>query len=303
MNSPDFPIHLSGYFDYLIKVKKLADGSIRDTKCTFVRLMRFQINQKVETQIYELELAFFIDWMNEMRADQLSPKSIAKMISHVRSYLDYCWRTGRGRKNVLDGFFVKDAYKKVAPPILTIDEVTILVKSLPQETDHQRMKRLIILMLYGLGLRTGELCSLNCSDINHERQQIIVRKGKGGIQRVLPIPDGVWIELLLYLKKKKSQGALFLTAVKKKRVDVSYIGSIMSEAMENSGLGFEATPKTLRHTFASHLMDRGVSIAVISSLMGHVSPSETGVYLHSFKARREESMAIIHSKLDEEEET
>ncbi len=298
MESKTFSIHLSGYFDYLGKIKKLTFNSLKDYKCSFLNLLVFISEKGIVEEVYELNIDFYIDWMNHLRSQGKSPKSISKMISHVRGYLNYSWRSQKCTRNVLDGFYIKDAYKKVAPPVLTIEEVTQLIKILPQQTEIQRKKRLIVLMLYGLGLRTGELCSLNCADINHEKQHVHVKQGKGGIQRIIPIPNGVWIELLVYIKSKKS-GPLFKTDIKKTRMRISDIGHIIKEATLLAGLETGITPKTLRHTFASHLMDRGVSIAVISSLMGHSSPSETGVYLHTYKHRKEESMAKLHNKMEE----
>ena len=301
MNEAFFPIHLSGYFDYLENVKKLAHNSLKDYKCTFVNLLWSLKKKSNYTEIYDLELSFFLEWMNELREAGKSPKSISKMTSHVRGFLDYSWRSGRGRRNVLDGFYIKDAYKKVAPPVLTLEQVTVLIHSMPQETELQRKKRLIVLILYGLGLRTGELCALNAIDFNHEKQHVHIKHGKGDIQRIIPIPDGVWIELLVYLGKRRGQGALFKTEAKRKRLRIADIGDIIGEAVSLSGLDLKITPKTLRHTFASHLMDRGVSIAIISSLMGHRSPSETGVYLHSFKSRKEEAMKTFHSLIEGED--
>lgn len=299
MENKAFTIHLSGYFDYLGKIKKLTFNSLKDYKCSFLNLLEFMGDKELREDIYDLNIEFFIDWMNHLRNQGKSPKSVSKMISHIRGYLNYSWRSEKCTRNVLDGFYIKDAYTKVAPPVLTIEEVTQLIKTLPQQTEIHRKKRLIVLMLYGLGLRTGELCSLNCVDINHEKQHVHVKQGKGGIQRIIPIPDGVWIELLVYLKSKKS-GPLFKTDVKKTRMRISDIGFIIKEATLMAGLEVGITPKTLRHTFASHLMDRGVSIAVISSLMGHRSPSETGVYLHSYKTRKEESMSKLHKKMEDE---
>lgn len=295
-----FSIHLSGYFDYLGKVKKLSHNSLKDYKCTFLNLINFMSEKVVFEDIYDLNIEFYIQWMNFLRQEGKSPKSIQKMLSHIRGYLEYAWRSGKGSRNVLDGFYLKDANTKVAPPVLTIEEVTKLIKALPQGSELERKKRLIVLMLYGLGLRTGELCSLNFNDINHEKQHVHIKQGKGDIQRIIPIPSGVWIELLVYLGSRKNSGALFKTEAKKKRLGIHDIGDVVREAVQTSGLEKEITPKTLRHTFASHLMDRGVNIAVISSLMGHKSASETGVYLHSFENRKKDSMALLHSKMEEE---
>jgi integrase/recombinase XerD len=141
---------------------------------------------------------------------------------------------------------------------------------------------MVILLLYGCGLRTGELSHLDVSDVNIEREEILVRHGKGDRDRVLPVAGGVWTELMAYLADRGGKrGPLFLTTAKRRRINDAEIGTIVRDASHRAGIERRVTPKTLRHTFATHLMQKGVGLAVISSLMGHRSLSETGVYLHA----------------------
>jgi len=136
------------------------------------------------------------------------------------------------------------------------------------------------------------------SDVHIERQEIFVRKGKGGYQRYVPVPGGVWVELLAYLGERKwKRGPLLRTEAKARRLLSHGVGEIVKEATRRAGLGEWVTPKTLRHTFGSHLMDRGVDVGVISMLLGHRSPAETGVYLHVLPGKKEQ--AVQHLKLQE----
>ena len=139
-------------------------------------------------------------------------------------------------------------------------------------------KRVIILVLYGCGLRTQELCLLNVPDVDCERRELHVL-GKGDRQRVVPVPDGVFTELLAYvLERGGKRGPLFRTAIHRKRLGARHVCDIVRRAAERAGLTMLITPKVLRHSYATHLMDSGVDLAVIASLMGHRSPAETGVY-------------------------
>jgi len=95
----------------------------------------------------------------------LSKKSTQKFVTHLRGFLNYSWRVGKVNKNVLDGYSIKGAFTKEPPKAISEDEVRRLIQALPQSTFIQRQKRLIILTLYGLGLRTGELCRLNIQHI------------------------------------------------------------------------------------------------------------------------------------------
>jgi site-specific recombinase XerD len=149
----------------------------------------------------------------------------------------------------------------------------------------------MVLLLYGCGLRTKELCNLDVQDVNIERQEIFVKKSKGDIQRWIPVPEGVWTELLAYLAERKGvRGALFRTSAKRQRIRETNVLEVVVAAVKRAGLAGDITPRTLRHSFATHLMDAGVDVAVISTLMGHRSPNETGVYLHALPGKRERAV-------------
>jgi site-specific recombinase XerD len=86
------------------------------------------------------------------------------------------------------------------------------------------------------------------------------------------------------------RGALLRTAHLARRISAQDVCDVVRDAADRAGLPTTVTARTLRHTFATHLMDRGVDLAVIASLMGHRSPQETGVYLHALPRRREEAV-------------
>jgi site-specific recombinase XerD len=110
----------------------------------------------------------------------------------------------------------------------------------------------------------------------------------------VPVPEGVFVELLAYLHERGGRrGALFKTLVKRTRLANKDVVAIVLAAARRAGLAADVKPKTLRHSFATHLMDRGVDLGVIASLMGHRSPQETGVYLHVLPSRKEQAVKLI----------
>jgi integrase/recombinase XerD len=130
--------------------------------------------------------------------------------------------------------------------------------------------------------------------VDLERQELVVRQGKGDRARRLPVPEAVWTVLLAYLAERKGRrGALLRTFQKKVRLRPCDVCEVVSAAVRRAGLPGEVTAKTLRHSFATHLMDRGVDLAVIASLMGHRSAQETGVYLHRLPGRAEAAVALL----------
>jgi integrase/recombinase XerD len=181
---------------------------------------------------------------------------------------------------VLDGFSLKDRTKRKKPQALTEAEAKRLIAACGRATPVERRDRLIVLLLYGCGLRTAELCQLNVPDVDTERRELRVQ-GKGDRVRVVPIPESVFTELLAYLHERGGKrGPLLRTQAKRVRIALKTVGNAVRRAAEAAGFTRLIVPKMLRHAYATHLMDAGVDLAVIASLMGHRSPTETGVYLH-----------------------
>jgi integrase/recombinase XerD len=232
-----------------------------------------------------LELQHYLHWLEAERQNGCTESTLAKYLSHVRGLLEYAWRSGRSERNVLDGFSLQHTQRRTPPKSLSLEEAERLIAATVVPGPTARRDRLIVLLLYGCGLRTDELCALDVANVNRERQELLVLKAKGDRPRVVPIPEAVYTELLAYLLEHGKRGPLFRTTHRKSRLRVHDVCKIVRAAAARAGLPPYVTPRTLRHTFATHLMDRGVDLAVIASLMGHRSPQETGVYLHVLPGR------------------
>lgn len=292
---------IEGFYEYCLGVKKLKATSVRDLKCSINKLQKYLILEKCKDFIWELELDQFVDYVNYLRDRGERGTGISKQLSHLRSLLDYCHKAGYAKKNPLYGYEVKDKSPKYQPRFLTMEEMTSLLRVLSKKTRVERKERLMVLTLYGLGLRTSELCNLKVKDISIEDQDVFIR-GKFDIERRIPVPDGLWIELLSYLQENDlKRGQLFKTDSKKTKYNISAVGFIVKKYASLAELSSDITPKTLRHTFASHLMDKGIDISIISSLMGHKSPRETGVYVHAYKKNKDSAISHFDNIYEEEE--
>lgn len=288
---------IEGYLDYQSKVRRLAHRSVVDIKCTLRRAVLSFEQVRPAVALWKLTLGDYMAWVNQQREDGFSPQSLNKDISHLRGLLEYAWRSGRADRNVLDGFSLQDSARLVTPKFLSIEEARQLVEACASHTRMERRNRLVILLLYGCGLRTSELCQLDYADVDLERQEVVVRHGKGDRARRIPVPDTVWTVLLAFLAERKGRrGPLLQTEKKRTRFSAKDVGEVVQAASQKAGLTQAVTAKTLRHSFATHLMDRGVDLAVIASLMGHRSAQETGVYLHALPGRREQAVKLLSKK-------
>lgn len=284
---------VEGYLSYIRDVGRKQPRTLVDVRCS-LRLATVAFEQRRPgVPLWHLQLEDFLHWLEAERTAGRTSSCLAKYLSHVRGLLEYCWRSGRCDRNVLDGFSLQHTIVRAEPKSLNLDEARRLIETCPSTNSAERRDRLMILLLYGCGLRTGEVCSLDIGDVNRERQEILVRKAKHDRPRVVPIPDGVYTELLSYLLDLGKRGALFRTAHHARRVSQQDVCDVVRRAVQRAGLRDGVTARTLRHSFATHLMDRGVDLAVIASLMGHRSPQETGVYLHVLPGRPEAAVQTL----------
>jgi len=285
---------IEGYLSYLTDVGRKSPRTVIDVRCTIGRVVEGMRANHPRVALWRLSLQDFLHWLARERQAGRTATSLAKYLSHVRGLLDYAWRSGRSERNVLDGFQLQDAAPRTAPRSLNLEEAQRLITACPQGSTIQRRDRLMILLLYGCGLRTQELCSLDVGDVNRDRRELQVLHAKGDRPRVIPIPDGVYTELLAYLLDRGGKrGALFRTTAHGRRISAKDVCVVVKDATERARVEGLVTARTLRHSFATHLMDRGVDLAVIASLMGHRSPAETGVYLHVLPQRREAAVRLL----------
>ena len=286
-----------GYLDYLRDVRKLTVYTVRDFRSALRRCTAYLEKRRPGVPLWKCSLEDFLAWLNASREEGYHETGLAKELSHIRGLLEFSHRAGRCERNVLDGFSLNDQVPRQEPRVLTMDEVRALLRVCVRHTPEDRLRRLVVLLFYGCGLRTAELAALDVADVIVERQELFVRKGKGDIQRYVPVPSGVWVELLAHMAERSvKRGPLFRTEVKRRRLGKAEAGRIVREMARRAGIGWTVTPKTLRHTFGTHLMDRGVDIGVISLLMGHRGPGETGVYLHVMPGRREQAISRLPLK-------
>jgi site-specific recombinase XerD len=284
---------IEGYLTYLLEVGRKAPRTVVDVRCTIKRVFDVFATPRPDASLWRLSLKDYLLYFEAEREAGRSDGSLAKDASHLRGLLEYAWRSGRSERNVLDGLNLHESVKRRAPNFLTLEQAERLVRACPRRTAAERRDRLMILMLYGCGLRTAELCALDVSNVVRERQELTVLQAKGDRPRVLPIPDGVYSELLGHLLDHGKRGALFRTAHLSRRIRSVDVCECVRAAAARAGLDSTVTARTLRHTFATHLMDRGVGLEVIASLMGHRSPQESGVYLHALPRRAQAAVQAL----------
>ncbi len=160
------------------------------------------------------------------------------------------------------------------PDVLDKEEVFRILK----ETKNLKHKT-ILTLIYACGLRIGELLSLKIEDIDGKRMQVKIRNAKGSKDRYVPLPENVRGLLRTYYKNYKPNKYLFNGAKKEKYSAIS-VRNLLKRASIKAGIRKNVTPHTLRHSYATHVLESGVDIRYIQAILGHNSIKTTQIYTH-----------------------
>ena len=223
---------------------------------------------------------------------RLGPEDIRQYQVHLFRERKLSAGTVEGRTAALRFFFLKTLKRpyihdqipfpkrqRPLPTVLSQDEVARLIDSA-----QSLMHRAMLITLYGTGVRRAELCQLKVADVDSKRMVIRVRDGKGGRDRDVLLSDKLLETLREYWRWMKPKTYLFPGTVKNWRADVpittKVVWTAVNEARKRAGIEKRITPHTLRHSFATHMLEAGADLRTIQVLLGHAELADTAVYLH-----------------------
>jgi site-specific recombinase XerD len=235
-----------------------------------------------------------------LKKSDYSTRSICRKISTIRSFFKFLSREGIVKNNPTINLIAPKINKKL-PYFLYLQEVNKLIEATPRDTIFGIRDIAILELLYGTGMRVGELVNLNIHDIDLYEKTIRVF-GKGSKERILPLGNPSIKAIQEYLTgrhlfsknvsiNKNDQNALLLNRFGG-RLSTRSIGRIIIKYMKIAGLNKKISPHVLRHSFATHLLGGGADLRSVQELLGHESLSTTQIYTHITKER----LKIIYKK-------
>ncbi|MFA6678758.1 MAG: tyrosine-type recombinase/integrase, partial [Acholeplasmataceae bacterium] len=193
--------------------------------------------------------------------------------------------------------------EKKIPEVLTIDEVVSLIDSL-QGNDPIKMRNLALIeTIYGSGLRVSELLNLRVSDV-HLTEKYVKIVGKGNKERNVPLGDMSINAIREYITKarpkllKLDNNYLFVNQYGNKLSRQGFY-KLLSKICEDVGITKNVSPHTLRHSFATHLLENGVDLKTLQDLLGHEDISTTQIYTHISKKHLEDAYLKTHPRATE----
>lgn len=231
----------------------------------------------------------------------IGPRSVARIISGMRSFYKYLRLEGFTDHNptqLLDS----PRLGRHLPEVLTIDEIDAMIDCIDMSTPEGIRNRAIIETMYSCGLRVSELVGLQMSLIYADDEFILVR-GKGDKQRMVPISQ-VALELIArYVSEVRSnlvvrrgnEDILFLNR-RGGQLSRQMVFIIIKQLCELAGIHKQVSPHTLRHSFATHLLEGGANLRAIQQMLGHESITTTEIYVHIDRSRLRQEIMQHHPR-------
>lgn len=231
----------------------------------------------------------------------IQPRSQARIISGVKSFYKYLR---------LEGFMETDPTELLLgpkigrhlPEVLTVAEIDRMIEAIDMSKAEGQRNRAIIETLYGCGLRVSELVSLKLSQLYIEERYVIIQ-GKGNKQRLVPISPVALEQIGLYLEQTRSrqvaqrgsEDILFLNR-RGAMLTRQMIFHIVKQLCELAGVRKVIGPHTLRHSFATHLLEGGANLRAIQQMLGHESITTTEIYVHLDRSRLRDEILQYHPR-------
>jgi len=225
-------------------------------------------------------------YLSHMRSKKLSKATIARKLSALRSFFRFLMRQGAVDHNPAADLRGMRRERKL-PRFLDETEAAKLVESPDISTPWGRRNRAILEMLYSSGLRVGEVAALDVRDLDLIAEAVTV-KGKGRKIRLAPLGSKVLDILHSWLRDRRiiiaerggNPRALFIGRNKGHRLNARSIRKMLERTAKRLGMGPGITPHTLRHSFATHLLNRGADLRSVQELLGHENLTTTQIYAH-----------------------
>jgi integrase/recombinase XerD len=223
-------------------------------------------------------------WIAWMHGEGYAPASIARKLSALRSLFRYLVRE---KVVATSPMLLVPAPKgrQTLPTVMTVEEIERLIEAPDMSTSLGMRDRCLLEVLYATGLRVSELLSLRVDQVDWPRQSIQVM-GKGSKERIVLLGDLAIDALERYvhearpqLERESSSEALFLSHLGKS-LSVRGFHLILQSRLAEAGITRHVTPHTIRHSFATHLLEGGADLRIVQELLGHASVSTTQVYTH-----------------------
>jgi len=283
VKNAEYRDYIRQFYDYL-GVLNRSENTIKWYITDCILFLRHVENESGNKAIESIDKNDLRDFLACELMKGLKRRSLLRRVSAVKNFFRFLLRREIIKSSSIILVETPRGEKKL-PDVGSRDEIfKILSKSFGDSWRDIR-NHAVVSFLYGTGARIGELAALNCEDMDF-RSGMVTLRGKGGKVRVVPAGDYVLKRLREWLDRRNAPdtGPVF-TNPRGQRLTTRQLRNVVYSAVRKAAVKTPMSPHTMRHSFATHLLDGGVDIRIVQEFLGHASLSTTQVYTHVTKNR------------------
>lgn len=267
------------YLLELKSVKRYSKNTVKSYKEDLTGFTNFcNTNQQID--IGKISNKFIKRYLMHLNELELDKRSIARKLASIRGLFKYAFQREILKANPALQISNPKLDRKL-PEIVPLESILKIYDLADEAEDHPLLVKIIFELLYGCALRVSELCSINLEDLELSNKVIKI-KGKGNKQRIVPIGDKSIEIVKEYLLWRKDIAAsnVFLVNVNGERIYVRFVHRVVNKYLGKVTDIKRKSPHVLRHTAATHMMDKGADIRAVKEILGHENLSTTQIYTH-----------------------
>ncbi len=278
------------YTSYLASEKMKSQNTIKSYQSDLLNYLYYLQNVKNIDDIKNTNTSDVLDYLTYLKKLGYSSTSSSRSLSTLKSFYKFLTLEHYIKHNPTLTISAPKLDKKL-PTVLSVEEVLKLLNSLNDDTPYNARNKAMIEVMYATGLRVSELVNLKINQL-HLTSKMISTTGKGSKERIVPINDYAAKILRDYIvkyrvelvKNKKDNNYLFLNNQGEALSRQSFF-IILKRLAKEAGIEKEISPHTLRHSFATHLLEAGTDLRYIQEMLGHEDISTTQIYTHLSKQK------------------
>lgn len=284
---------------YLLLEKSLSANSIDAYLTDVAKLTDYLQQENISLENTDIDtLHNFVAALNDIA---ICPRSVARIVSGIKQFFSFL---------VIDGFLQQNPSELLVAPkigehlpnVLTVEQIDSMEAAIDLSTTYGHRDKAIVEMLYSCGLRVSELCNLKLSDIYAEESFIKV-EGKGSKQRLVPVSGRALKLIGLYMPQRSAypiqpayMDYLFLSCRLGRPLSRISVFNLIKSLAVSAGIDKEISPHTLRHSFATHLLEGGANLRAIQAMLGHEKITTTEIYTHIDRSRLKNEILLHHPR-------
>ena len=286
------------FIKYLRFEKRLSENTIISYETDLNQFLSFYKEYSTSQKIEKVDKRTIRSWIVKLSLSNLSAKSINRKIASLKSFFKFLVKRDLIKKNPSSHVTSLKTDQRI-PTFIKEKDINFLFKNIDVKEDCTGQRDLLILeLLYGTGIRISELINIKISDINFAKKEIKVI-GKRSKERIIPLHNNAIYQTKKYLQLAEKEGyenQYLLFTKKGEKIYPMLINRIVKKHLSTLIKSKKYNPHLLRHTFATHILNKGGDLNSIKDLLGHSSLAATQVYTHNSIEKLKETFNSSHPR-------